>query len=204
MTDATKAVVWKASYEPFGAVRSIIGSAALDIRFPGQWFQLEAGLAYNWNRHYDPTLGRYIQPDPLGFVDGPSVYGYAGQRPGMNVDPTGRQSLSITTPIQIFGSINDFWRNYRDMRGVNTIGADKYFHCKANCEAAKRGPAGERTACVISDRREWFDQNIKGFPASDSATDQVANYFGRSGALYPQSCQISCAPFRPRGLPSRY
>ena len=89
MTDATKAVVWKASYEPFGAVRSIIGSAALDLRFPGQWFQLEAGLAYNWNRHYDPTLGRYIQPDPMGFVDGPSVYAYAGLSPMMWTDPSG-------------------------------------------------------------------------------------------------------------------
>jgi RHS repeat-associated protein len=30
--------------------------------------QLEAGLHYNWHRHYDPSLGRYTQPDPLGFV----------------------------------------------------------------------------------------------------------------------------------------
>jgi RHS repeat-associated protein len=89
MTNASKTVVWKASYEPFGAVREITGAAALDLRFPGQWFQLESGLAYNWNRHYDPTLGRYIQPDPLGFVDGPSIYGYAGQSPLMRVDPTG-------------------------------------------------------------------------------------------------------------------
>ena len=61
----------------------------------------------NWHRHYDPSLGRYTQPDPLGFVDGPSVYGYvdgdvlaavdfAGlnrlRRPGggRRLDPTGR------------------------------------------------------------------------------------------------------------------
>lgn len=92
MTKAAKAAVWKASYEPFGAVRSITGSAALDLAFPGQWFQLESGLAYNWHRHYDPTTGRHTQPDPLGFVDGPSVYGYARQSPEMGVDPTGRQS----------------------------------------------------------------------------------------------------------------
>ena len=33
----------------------------LDASFPGQWFQLEAGLAYNWHRHYDATLGQYTQ-----------------------------------------------------------------------------------------------------------------------------------------------
>jgi len=55
----------------------------MNIRFPGQWFQLETGLAYNWHRHYDATTGRYVQPDPLGLSallsDGPSVYNYAQQ-----------------------------------------------------------------------------------------------------------------------------
>ena len=65
----------------------------MNIRFPGQWFQLEAGLAYNWHRHYDATLGRYVQPDPLGLKalmsDGPSGYGYVGGNPLAYVDPDG-------------------------------------------------------------------------------------------------------------------
>jgi uncharacterized protein RhaS with RHS repeats len=40
-------------------------------------------------RDYDPTTGRYLQADPLGLIDGASVYGYAGQSPMMNMDPTG-------------------------------------------------------------------------------------------------------------------
>jgi hypothetical protein len=40
----------------------------MDLRFPGQWFQLETGLHYNWRRHYDPKTGRYLQPGPLGFI----------------------------------------------------------------------------------------------------------------------------------------
>ena len=43
-------------------------------------------------RDYDPTLGRYIQADPLGLVDGASVYGYALQNPGRYVDPKGLSS----------------------------------------------------------------------------------------------------------------
>ncbi|WP_425117301.1 RHS repeat-associated core domain-containing protein [Agrobacterium pusense] len=44
--------------------------------FPGQWFQLESGLHYNWHRHYDPTTGRYLQADPLGMPDGPNRWTY--------------------------------------------------------------------------------------------------------------------------------
>ncbi|MGL5734679.1 MAG: RHS repeat domain-containing protein [Beijerinckiaceae bacterium] len=65
MTDAAKAVVWKAVYEPFGTVYSTTGAAAQNLRFPGQWFQIESNLAWNWHRHYDATLGRYISADPL-------------------------------------------------------------------------------------------------------------------------------------------
>jgi RHS repeat-associated protein len=64
MTDGSEGVVWDAIYRPFGEAYSIAGSATNNLRFPGQYFLLESGLAYNWYRHYDPTLGRYLQPDP--------------------------------------------------------------------------------------------------------------------------------------------
>ncbi len=93
MTDTSKASVWTTVYGPFGQPHSITGSASNNQRFPGQWHQLEAGLAYNWHRHYDPSLGRYTQPDPLGFVDGPSVYAYALSNPHRYVDPDGRNII---------------------------------------------------------------------------------------------------------------
>ncbi len=89
MTNSAKASVWNAVWAPWGNVYAITGTATLDARLPGQWFQLESGLHYNWHRHYDPTLGRYTQPDPLGFVDGPSVYGYAGGRALIKTDVSG-------------------------------------------------------------------------------------------------------------------
>ncbi|MBI1204957.1 MAG: hypothetical protein GC182_20840 [Rhodopseudomonas sp.] len=90
MTHGAKNVVWSATYWPFGEVSSISGSASNNLRFPGQYFQIESGLHYNWYRQYDPTLGRYTQPDPLGFVDGPSIYAYARSGPTQYVDPDGR------------------------------------------------------------------------------------------------------------------
>jgi RHS repeat-associated protein len=68
-TTSAGTVVWSAAYLPFGGVRVTTG-APIDLRFPGQWFQTEAGLHQNWMRDYDPTTGRYMQADPLGLVDG--------------------------------------------------------------------------------------------------------------------------------------
>jgi RHS repeat-associated protein len=95
MTDAAKAAVWDAVWLPWGGVHSITGTATLDARLPGQWFQLETGLHYNWHRQYDPTEGRYTQPDPLGFVDGPSVFAYARGAPQGLVDPDGRAVVQL-------------------------------------------------------------------------------------------------------------
>ena len=92
------------------------------------------------------------------------------------------------------------------MRQANFIGADKYFHCKANCESAQKGEGGEAAAKCISDFREWVDQNIKGGPPSESAADQVANGYGRSqGSSNPTGdCRQLCSTFRPGGLPFLY
>jgi RHS repeat-associated protein len=89
MTDAAKATVWQATWKPWGEAQSITGTAANNLRFPGQYFQIETGLAYNWHRHYDPVTGRYTQPDPLRFVDGPRIYHYAMASPFMRIDRNG-------------------------------------------------------------------------------------------------------------------
>ncbi len=57
MIDAAKTLVWSATWTPWGVPHAVTGAAVLESRFPGQWFQLESGLHYNWHRHYDASLG---------------------------------------------------------------------------------------------------------------------------------------------------
>jgi RHS repeat-associated protein len=98
-------IAWQARYDPFGNPVTVTSAITNNQRLPGQWFQIEDGLAYNWHRTYDPSLGRYTQADPLGFVDGPSVYGYAGQSPLMRVDPSGRSLTGIAEFCYFFPAL---------------------------------------------------------------------------------------------------
>lgn len=96
--------VWSASYLPFGGVHTSVGTP-IDLRFPGQWFQTETGLYQNWMRDYDPTTGRYMEADPLGLIDGASVYGYAQQNPNGWIDPIGQQAISLPSPGGLGGPL---------------------------------------------------------------------------------------------------
>ena len=70
-TDQSQSVVWRWEGEAFGNT-SAQESAGLSVnlRFPGQYYDSETNLRYNWNRYYDPELGRYITSDPIGIKGG--------------------------------------------------------------------------------------------------------------------------------------
>jgi RHS repeat-associated protein len=110
MTDKSQAVVWKAESSDSVWGRTIDArnssddkplktnlksqrkdtlEATLNLRMPGQYFDAETGLHDNFHRTYNPATGRYLQPDPLGYPDGPDTYIYAVGDPINRTDSLG-------------------------------------------------------------------------------------------------------------------
>lgn len=115
---------------------------------------------------------------------------------------------------QIYKTLDIFWDNYNDMKETNTIGADKYFHSKANAESAQLGKTAEKTAKLISDIRESIDvyKNILVRKMSfeeamkDGKSDLTANEYGRKvGREHPTgSMEEFLKRYRPKSLGDKY
>ncbi|MFZ2405696.1 MAG: RHS repeat-associated core domain-containing protein, partial [Methylobacter sp.] len=87
-------VVWSWESEAFGNSLpdqnpSGLGDFVFNLRFPGQYYDQETGVFYNYFRDYDPKTGRYIESDPIGLKGGINTYAYVGGSPVNLVDPTG-------------------------------------------------------------------------------------------------------------------
>lgn len=91
MTDMNGDIVWEATYEAFG--KATVDPASVitnNLRFPGQYWDEETGLHYNWHRYYDPGTGRYISKDPIGFLGGDkNIFRYVLSNPLKYADPYG-------------------------------------------------------------------------------------------------------------------
>lgn len=84
-------VVWQAFDEPFERNVSINQIGDLNIGYPGQYYDSESDLWYNWHRFFDAKTGRYTQSDPIGLAGGMNTYAYAGNNPVNFFDFTGLQ-----------------------------------------------------------------------------------------------------------------
>jgi RHS repeat-associated protein len=94
ITNTAKQAVWSWESNPFGSTLansnpSSLGVYTYNLRFPGQYFDSETGLHYNYHRDYRPDIGRYVQSDPIGLAGGINTYAYVNGNPVVSVDPFG-------------------------------------------------------------------------------------------------------------------
>lgn len=100
MTDSTGVVVWEASHDPFGTTDIFPSSTQVNnFRFPGQYFDDETGLHYNWFRNYNPQVGRYMSPDPIGLEGGINLYSYVQNNPINFIDLLGLRITQVWRPL---------------------------------------------------------------------------------------------------------
>ncbi len=111
MTDASGTVVWAADYKPFGEATITVSTITNNLRFPGQYFDAETGLNYNYYRDYNPAIGRYIEKDPIGLKGGINLYSYAKNNPIRFTDPLGLAAgVDICVrPLSAFPSSMPWW-----------------------------------------------------------------------------------------------
>jgi RHS repeat-associated protein len=94
LTDAAGTVVWESWYDPFGEGHVHPSSSVVNNhRLPGQYFDQETGLHYNYHRYYDPKTGRFITADPIGHAGGMNLYLYVRDNPANLTDPRGLKDL---------------------------------------------------------------------------------------------------------------
>ncbi|MBL3601780.1 MAG: RHS domain-containing protein [gamma proteobacterium endosymbiont of Lamellibrachia anaximandri] len=103
LTGSDQAIVWTASKRPFGEMAVTTEVVKNHLRFPGQYFDSETGLHYNYFRDYDPSTGRYIQSDPIELQGGMNTYLYANGNPVLYVDHTGEAGLLGAAGLGILG-----------------------------------------------------------------------------------------------------
>jgi RHS repeat-associated protein len=101
---ATNAAVWKWPLlnDAFGETQPVVTPDAnflntfdLSLRFPGQRYDSESGLNYNYFRDYDPSTGRYAESDPIGLGGGITTYGYVDGNPLSYQDARGENPGAV-------------------------------------------------------------------------------------------------------------
>ena len=129
---SAQVMVWKWDSTPFGetlANEDVDGNGValpFNWRFPGQLFDAETGLHYNYFRTYDPNTGRYIESDPIGLAGGENTYSYVGAYVTGLIDPFGLHSTDAHNRLIDYG-FPDLGERERQWMYRGSRRADEYF-----------------------------------------------------------------------------
>ncbi|MGD9681613.1 MAG: RHS repeat-associated core domain-containing protein [Candidatus Obscuribacterales bacterium] len=149
-SDAAGDLIDKYKYSPWGESPSLSGTL---WGFTGQRYDSETGLYHYKARYYDPTTGRFLQPDPVGYKDGLHLYAYVGNDPLDEADPSG---TSKAKPLGIFQDGIDYLAQDRN-NGVVRRDSLNYVADKVGGKAV--AVMGRQVAVKVLSRV----QSLKGF-----------------------------------------
>ena len=95
LTDSAGATAKSYSYDAYGNLVNQTGTVEQPYTYTGREFDSESGLYYYRARYYDPSTGRFLQEDPIGFSGGLNFY------TGMKGNP-----INYNDPLGLFNSVD--------------------------------------------------------------------------------------------------
>jgi RHS repeat-associated protein len=196
VTDAAKTVVWRWDSDPFGATAANDDpdndgiAFTLNLRFPGQYYDSETGLHYNYFRYYDPRTGQYITSDPIGLAGGLNTYGYVGGNPVVRMDSKG-----------LYYGVSDVWQDvgeelipYKNPQNYIDAGKDALkiggTALAFSLPVTRAGQVlyGGYQMCKVTAARQFLNQSIRTSIAVESATIAMAD---TAAFTYSYSSQLA-------------
>ena len=196
ITNEAATTIWKwDNVDPFGANApnedpdGDNNKFVFNLRFPGQYFDKETGLHYNYFRDYSPADGRYWESDPIGLGGGINTFGYVEWNPIGNRDPLGLWSTEVHNAIlrAAFPGLNAALLTAIQQGSGNvdldqsTAGAPLHAMSRMS-DGKNRVEIAKREACkFIQDRLGLYNQ----YRNSSNPTELYAAYFALGQALHP-------------------
>ena len=187
ITDGLGSLIERYNYDPFGKAKIFnadnqeVSKSSCDnsYMFTGRNFDSEVGLYFFRARSLNASMGRFVQTDPLLFVDGTNLYSFVNNRPIDRIDPMGTESISLNGPEY---PTDGAGYNNNPFKPCDNLGRDyNYVNLNAKvCAAAILG------ACVEVEIG-WI------FTGEDASIWPVINVGGEIGAGIGASANVSAS-----------
>ena len=216
-------------YDSFGRLESETNSAVdLSFGFTGKYTDDATGHTHHLNRWYDPTTGRWLSEDPIGFAAGDTNFSrYVGNDPVHYVDPTGLLGVGYTGPASDSPAVQDDDEKFNDfqnaIRGTILVSGIPYIRDLAKPDANNQTGFDGDDMCALAEA--WLEkklpelgidaqvsvvglhwsQNLYGgtLPQGGHAYIQI-DFNGASFLLEPQTGQIGPKPQDPKDVVKQF
>lgn len=188
LTDQAKLPQWRARNLAFDRTVTTNNIGGVNLGFPGQYYDAESSLYYNWNRYYDSSTGRYLQSDPIGLLGGFNTYVYALNNPLQYIDITGEGpylagsciAYSLYEGYQTVSDLNAFAEKGREI-------ADQTRQLEASCPVEKR----------TQEQQDKIDSLRQQGIAHAQAFTAAQMWAGMKGMAGFVACGVAASPFLP-------